>query len=151
MNNEYLKFFKDNSIELTNEQENNLLNLNEVTIIKSDGIYISVDDESNRNFYGFEDIVYFKIYNSENFRKATKFNRIRVNIPDYEKHNVSYGKSFWFLNSKEKKKLINLLNRIIFDKTTNKNISVFNKICDSCKISRIPMPDYYQLPNKFNE
>lgn len=78
MDNKYLKFFDDNGIQLTDDQENNLLNLNEVTIIKSDGIYISVDDESNRNFYGFEDAVYFKVYNSENFRTATKFNRIKV-------------------------------------------------------------------------
>lgn len=50
---------------------------------------------------------YFKVYNDESY--GTAMNRISFNAPEYIEH-TTYGKDRWFLNSKEKRNLIALLN-----------------------------------------
>lgn len=51
---------------------------------------------------------YFKLFNSANEPSATHLARIRFDLPVYEIHAKKWnrGKDYWWLNSKEKRKLI---------------------------------------------
>lgn len=55
---------------------------------------------------------YFKVYDSESEQSASRIARIRFDMPIYEIHAKQYnrGKDYWWLNSKEKRKLITYLN-----------------------------------------
>jgi len=154
MNNEYLKFFKDNNIELTSEQENNLILktnnenfelLNELaTIYRESNLLIRIDDEGSRNFYGYIDAVYFKVYNSSNYNAAKKENRIYLSRAQYNDHSNERGKEDWFLNSSERRNLVKVLKSKLKDGRT-----VWETICDFCKIPHIEMPDYMKLPMNY--
>ena len=148
MNNKYLEFFNENNIELTNEQENNLelkFNnnknfelLNELaTIYRENNLLIRIDDEGSRNFYGYVDAVYFKVYNNSNYNAAQKENRIYFSKAEYINHSNERNKKDWFLNSYERKNLMKVLNIILKDGRT-----VWETMCDFCGIPYIQIPDY---------
>lgn len=65
-------------------------------------IIVSVDENRIGN-------PYFKVFNANDFKKATKMARISFLEPKYVIHSMNYGKENWVLNSKEKKLLINAL------------------------------------------
>lgn len=114
---------------------------------------------------------YFKVYNNESYDKATSMNRISFTEPLYINH-TTYGKKRWFLNSKEKKNLISLLNapsdhidrRDTSREYTNWEWAIIqynNEICavgekdtvaGKLKENALPldlvMPVYSDLPNK---
>lgn len=54
---------------------------------------------------------YFKFYNSSSYSSATKIIRISFDSPKYIFHVNEDGKEDWILNSKEKKLLVNILNK----------------------------------------
>lgn len=78
------------------------------SITKGDNNFIAVNPDPSRGWYGEE---YFKAYNNDNARKAEKVIRIKFRAPEYVFHKNNDGKKDWILNSKEKKKLINLLQK----------------------------------------
>ena len=114
---------------------------------------------------------YFKVYDSANEPSAKYIARIRFDIPLYEVHSQAYnnGKKNWFLNSKEKRKLITFLNANSVDLPQFTNwqyaILAFNKelgldfpktqtnLLSSGKLMYpsflpfdLPMPNYMLLP-----
>ena len=54
---------------------------------------------------------YFKYYNSFSYRKADKVARISLIKPEYLEHTNYDGKDNWVLNSKERKELIDFMNK----------------------------------------
>lgn len=54
---------------------------------------------------------YFKYFNSFSYRKADKVARISLVKPEYLEHKNYDGKETWKLNSKEKKDLIDFMNK----------------------------------------
>ena len=92
----------------------------EESIYKGNGVSISIDVDKNRN-YG--DKPYVKIYNDENYRKATKIARISVSEkPEYIVHKDS--KQPWNLNAKEKQKINDIFS------TKKPNVGNYSN-CDS--------------------
>ena len=71
----------------------------EGAVFKSPKMTIGVFPSDNRN-YGYQ--AYFKVYNNENYKKATKIARIHFMNPSYEMHSNQH----WPLNTTEKKMLI---------------------------------------------
>ena len=59
---------------------------------------------------------YFKICNNKNFSKSSKIARISMTSPNYEYHGSQ--KLYWKLSNKEKKLLIQNLNKVISDGKT---------------------------------
>lgn len=70
-------------------------------------VTLAVNPDKNRNLKYTE---YFKLYNDTKPNIATKIARIKFRSPEYVIHHNNGGKENWFLNSKEKKMLIKLLN-----------------------------------------
>ena len=75
---------------------------------------VYIDDDLNINLQvnrneGSNDS-YFKMYNHKDYRKADKVARINFRKPEYIYHVNSDGKKDWALNSKERAKLIKVLN-----------------------------------------
>ncbi|MDE6539428.1 MAG: hypothetical protein K2K66_04495 [Ruminococcus sp.] len=70
-------------------------------------VLLAVNPDKNRNL---KDMEYFKFYNDTRPDKAPKIARIKFRSPEYVIHHNNGGKENWFLNSKEKKMLIKLLN-----------------------------------------
>lgn len=54
---------------------------------------------------------YFKYLNGVTYDKADKLARISLLSPNYVEHSYNGGKQTWELNSKEKKELVNLMNK----------------------------------------
>ena len=78
------------------------------SIAKGNNNFIAVNPDPSRGWYGEE---YFKVYNNDNARKADKVIRIKFRSAQYVYHKNSDGKQDWILNSKERKQLIDLLNK----------------------------------------
>lgn len=78
------------------------------SIAKGNNNFIAVNPDSSRGWYNEE---YFKVYNNDNARKADKVIRIKFRSAQYVYHKNSDGKQDWILNSKERKQLIDLLNK----------------------------------------
>lgn len=78
------------------------------SIAKGNNNFIAVNPDSSRGWYNEE---YFKVYNNDNARKADKVIRIKFRSAQYVYHKNSDGKQDWKLNSKERKQLIDLLNK----------------------------------------
>ena len=57
---------------------------------------------------------YFKVYNHKDYRKADKVARINFRKPEYIYHVNSDGKKDWALNSRERTKLLEILNMVVF-------------------------------------
>lgn len=119
--------------------------LNESNIKRGNGMCLSVNSSKNRT-YG--SIAYFKVYNNEDPRSATKEVRLHFLDNGYEKHND--GKKLWIMNSKEKKTLMKLLkqpvmhNNRYYDTTWKALITDFNNnvsITDQLDIN-LPITDY---------
>ena len=69
-------------------------------------VSLAVNPDQNRNLKNTE---YFKFYNDTRPDKAHKIARIKFRSPEYVIHHNNGGKENWFLNSKEKKILMQLL------------------------------------------
>ena len=119
----------------------------EGAVFKSPKMTIGVFPSDNRN-YGYQ--AYFKVYNNENYKKATKIARIHFMNPSYEMHSNQH----WPLNTTEKKMLIKILNTTIqindVETTTvwKELIGEYNRgINDKSKHMplNLVMPDYTQL------
>ena len=95
-----------NSISYKNipDFENSFL---ENVIYKNNGVFITVNPDIKRNWSS--ENAYFKIYNSENYRKATKVARITLIVPKYIIHSNDDGKGNWDLSSSERKLLDNIM------------------------------------------
>ena len=74
------------------------------TIARDEIMYVGVNPDSGRNFFGME---YFKLFNSSSYTKSTKEARIKFRTPEYIRHRDN--KEIWVLNAKEKSHLMNLL------------------------------------------
>ena len=74
------------------------------TIARDELMYVGVNPDSGRNFFGME---YFKLFNSPSYTTSTKEARIKFRTPKYVKHRDN--KENWVLNAKEKSHLMNLL------------------------------------------
>lgn len=121
---------------------NKILNINETVFYKGDGISIHVNISDKFN-YG--DQAYFKVYDNENYAKATKVARIQVKDAKYEIHSDPGGKDSWELNSKDKKNLITALKKKPNIGRNNKD-TVYDAILDIYNINDIDeMPDYKKL------
>ena len=82
-------------------------NLNEMAIVfksREYSILIAVNPDSHR-----QGDPYFKFLNNSNYQRATKIIRILFNRCDYVIHND--GKELWHLSNKDKKLLIEILNK----------------------------------------
>lgn len=95
--------------EPTQEEIDYLVSLDEMAAVgrnQRDKLLIQVNPRESKGAW------YFKVYNSANEPNATHIARIRFDIPLYEVHSKAYnmGKDNWWLNSREKKKLIAYLN-----------------------------------------
>ena len=99
--------------------------LNEITIYKGDGILITVDGsgQTDRNF---DKDPYFKVYNNESSKRATKIARISCKTFKQIYHTDNFDD--WDLNKKDKKKIANILNN---KKSTSKDFSVYNSVWDA--------------------
>lgn len=75
------------------------------TVVSTSDRYISVNPDSNLEWFNEE---YFKVYNASNARKATKVARIKFRHPTYTIHSDMDRKINWILNSKEKQDLVKL-------------------------------------------
>ena len=104
---------------MKNEKLENLINdlqdvLNEehlyefASIARGNNSFIAVNPDSSRGWFKEE---YFKVYNNDNARKADKVIRIKFRTAQYVYHKNSDGKQDWNLNSKERRQLIDLLNK----------------------------------------
>ena len=92
--------------------------LNEITIYKGDGILITVDGsgQTDRNF---DKDPYFKVYNNESSKRATKIARISCKTFKQIYHTDNFDD--WDLTKKDKKKIANILN--------NKKIYIKRFLC----------------------
>ena len=99
--------------------------LNEITIYKGDGILITVDGsgQTDRNF---DKDPYFKVYNNESSKRATKIARISCKTFKQIHHTDKFDD--WDLTKKDKKKIANILNN---KKSTSKDFSVYNSVWDA--------------------
>lgn len=111
---------------------------------------------------------YFKFYNAANSRRANKVARIEFRRPKYVIHKSDDGKTNWFLNGREKAKLIEFLKQTNSTRLDLTNwryaIMAFNNekgldphfteknLLSSGKLKYpkflpfdLPMPDYTQL------
>lgn len=75
------------------------------TVVSTSDRYISVNPDSNLEWFNEE---YFKVYNASNARKATKVARIKFRHPTYTIHSDMDRKINWILNSNEKQDLVKL-------------------------------------------
>lgn len=75
---------------------------------------VAVDEDKNVtlqvNVRDNFNVDYFKFYNHKDYQSATHVARISFYKPEYRIHRAYDGKKTWVLNSKERKKLIQLLN-----------------------------------------
>ena len=125
---------------------NSFLNIiTEGSIYKDDknNIMIGMYIDSNRNF---EQDPYIKVFNNQNFNKATKVARISLKNVKYIYHSDRFD--IWRLNSKEKK----LLNEIIRSKDKNGNLIWNNILIELSKLTnkniskiKIDIPDFTNL------
>ena len=84
--------------------------LTEFATVKRDrnlNICVAVNPDRHRNLKNME---YFKIYNHTDHLRATKIARIKFRAPEYVIHNNRKGVENWFLNSKDIKNMIQVLN-----------------------------------------
>lgn len=77
---------------------------------------IGIDKENNRVYYvnpdtGRQGEPYFKAYNNKSVGKASSIARISFLAPKYIFHRNSDGKSNWILSSKERKQMVEYLNK----------------------------------------
>lgn len=94
---------------------------------------------------------YFKVYNSAEHSSATKVTRVCFYTPKYIMHRDPERKENWTLKAKEKKQLMDLLNKKSrnknFDRVWDELIFEYNKCNPADRIdSSIPIPDYTKLP-----
>ena len=75
------------------------------TVACSESMHILIQFNADEHHIGNP---YFKIYNNESYSTATRMNRVSFLEPSYIEH-TTYGKKKWLLNSKDKKKLVELL------------------------------------------
>lgn len=98
--------------------------INEEKLYSGDGMVIGCYCDIKRQYS--KNTAYFKVYNSDNFKKSTKVARITILNPSYiEDHTDDDGKGDWLLSSRECKALDKALHTIYNDK------SIWEKICDS--------------------
>lgn len=116
---------------------NNLSFLNEIASIKDDIFLISIDGpgETNRNFF---EKPYFKVYDSNSYKKATKIARIYFDEAKYVKDHI--GKPEWILNSQERKLLVQILNQ-------NNNWEKLNNDLQKIANTKGIICKYYNQPN----
>ncbi len=57
---------------------------------------------------------YFKLYNHEEYKKASKVARINFKSPEYVYHVNRDGKKDWALNFRERAELLEVLNMVVF-------------------------------------
>ena len=103
------KILHDIQEEPTQEDIDYIVSLDEMATVgrsQREQLLIQVNPRESKGAW------YFKVYDSENEHNAKHIARIRFNRPLYEIHSKAYnnGKDNWFLNSKEKRKLIAFLN-----------------------------------------
>lgn len=77
---------------------------------------VGVDTDSNMIYYVNPDLnrigePYFKVYNNTSHQKANKIARISFLTPKYIEHRDESGKQPWKLNSSDRKKVCNYLNK----------------------------------------
>jgi hypothetical protein len=82
-----------------------------ILIDEKENISLAVNPDNNRNLQGKQ---YFKFYNHQDYKRATKIARIRFDEPEYIIHGNFDGKENWNLNSKERKVLIKELKKYSF-------------------------------------
>lgn len=92
------------------------------TIAIDNDLNINVNPESDRL-----SIAYFKVFNAESFRKATKVARLHFKDSGMEYHKDRSGKQQWKLNSKEIKRIVKLLksNHTDYDGYTNWQVACY--------------------------
>ena len=146
-----------------------LLPVNEMaTVARSARMHILIQVNADEHHIGNP---YFKVYNDASYGAATAMNRISFNGPEYIEH-TTYGKDRWFLNSKEKRNLISLLNapsehidrRDTSREYTNWEWAIIQYNNEICAVGEkdtvagrlkgkalsidLPMPDYHELPGR---
>ena len=92
------------------------------TIAIDDNLNINVNPEVDRL-----SIAYFKVFNAESFRKATKVARLHFKDNGMEYHQDRFGKQQWKLNFKEVKHIVKLLksNHTDYDGYTNWQVACY--------------------------
>ena len=75
-----------------------------------DDLNISVQVNRNEGRNG----SYFKLYNHKDYKEASKVARINFKSPEYVYHINRDGKKDWALNSRERAKLLEVLNMVVF-------------------------------------
>lgn len=130
---------------------NNLLPINEENIYSNYGMLLSVNLDPGRS-YGKK--AYFKLYNSNSYRTATKLIRLHFYDTEYEIHNK--GLPLYKLSSNEKIHLMSMLNEPVIYKNIQYNtawqalIIMYNKKVkqeDQLPLN-LPIPDYTKLQYK---
>ena len=79
-------------------------------VYTDDDLNISVQVNRNEGRNG----SYFKLYNHKDYKKARKVARINFKSPEYIYHINRDGKKDWALNSRERVKLLEVLNMVVF-------------------------------------
>ena len=79
-------------------------------VYTDDDLNISVQVNRNEGRNG----SYFKLYNHKDYKKASKVARINFKSPEYIYHINRDGKKDWALNSRERVKLLEVLNMVVF-------------------------------------
>ena len=79
-------------------------------VYTDDDLNISVQVNRNEGRNG----SYFKLYNHKDYKKASKVARINFKFPEYVHHVNRDGKKDWALNSRERAKLLEVLNMVVF-------------------------------------
>lgn len=135
------------------------------TVARSADMHILIQVNPDEHHIG---VPYFKVYNSDSYDTATHMNRVSFTAPEYIYH-TTYGKERWFLNSKDRKKLIAILSassdridrRDTSREYTNWEWAIIQYNNEACKVTEkdtiagnlkglalsidLPMPNYRDL------
>lgn len=116
---EHLKLFLDEEAKMRQSDEPFL---EMATIAIDDDLNINVNPEPDRL-----SIAYFKVFNAESFRKATKVARLHFKDSGMEYHKDRSGKQQWNLSSREVKRIVKLLksNHTDYDGYTNWQVACY--------------------------
>lgn len=91
-------------IEQQTQEQEMFTEMANVAVDEDKNVTLQVNVRDNFN------VDYFKFYNHKDYQSATHVARISFYKPEYRIHRAYDGKKTWVLNSKERKKLIQLLN-----------------------------------------
>ena len=91
-------------IEQQTQEQEMFTEMANVAVDEDKNVTLQVNVRDNFN------VDYFKFYNHKDYQSATHVARISFYKPEYRIHRAYDGKKTWVLNSKERKKLMQLLN-----------------------------------------